>query len=154
MEKAVDHLTILEDIILVKMDSVPKNSLFIADIFNIIASHQVDIDMISQILLEDEAKLEITCDHDAQKPLNEALKVIVDKYKNIVITQNRTVSKVLVEGEGMRNTPGVAAGLFEVFGKLNVYIMQVTTSLTSISYLVDKKDLNKVVEALKTKYEL
>ena len=64
------------------------------------------------------------------------------------------VSKVLVEGEGMRNTPGVAANLFRLFAKVNVPILQVTTSLTSISYLVNKKDLAIIVEEIKKEYQL
>lgn len=154
MEKAISKITVLEDIIQVKLGKVHKNSTFIADIFNIIASKNVDIDMISQIMLEDEVNLQITCDQDSQKALNEALELIRDKYKQIVITQDRMVSKVLVEGEGMRNTPGVAAGIFNIFARENVYIQQVSTSLTSIDFLVNKKDLSVIVEAIKKEYEL
>lgn len=154
MQRPVEKITVLDDIIQVKLHKVHKNSVFIADIFNIIASKKVDIDMISEVMLEDEVDLEITCDIDSQKELNEALDIIRNKYEHIAITQNRMVSKVLVEGEGMRNTPGVAAGLFNIFAKLNVHILQVTTSLTSISYLINNEDLDKVVNAIKEEYQL
>lgn len=154
MEKILDSITVLDEIIQVTLQKVHKNSIFIADIFNIISDYNVDIDMISQVMLEDEVNIEITCDITSQKELNEALDVIRNKYQHIQITQNRMVAKVLVKGEAMRNTPGVAAGLFNVFAKTNVPILQVTTSLTSISYLVHKKDLDKVVNEIKKQYQL
>ena len=154
MAKAVETITVLDDIIQIKLHKVHKNSVFIADLFTIISNHNVDIDMISEVMLEEEVDLEITCGCEFQKELDQALEEIRNKYEHIVITQNRMVSKVLVEGEGMRNTPGVAANLFRLFAKVNVPILQVTTSLTSISYLVNKKDLAIIVEEIKKEYQL
>ena len=51
----------------VKLMNVEKNSLFVGDIFQTISSMNVNIDMISEVILEDEMRIDFTCSQDDQK---------------------------------------------------------------------------------------
>ena len=62
MGNIIRHYEINDQIIQVKLLNVEKNSLFVSDIFHKIASKWVNIDMISQVMLEDEMRIDFTCD--------------------------------------------------------------------------------------------
>ncbi len=146
--KEVSLVEIVDDIIQVQLDGVHKNTYFIADIFDIIAKDNVNIDMISQITLEEESRIGFTCKTSDQAHLNKAIEDIQTKYPHISATQNRTVSQVNIEGEGMKEAVGVAARIYKVFGEYNIPIHQVATSLTTISFIIDKKYAQKVKEEI------
>lgn len=101
-------------IIQVKLMNVEKNSLFVGDIFQTISSMNVNIDMISEVILEDEMRIDFTCSQDDQKNLDEALSLIRTKHPRIQIYQNRQVAKIKIESDAMKDEVGVAAAVFTV----------------------------------------
>ena len=64
------------------------------------------------------------------------------------------VSKISLIGNAMRNQPGVAAEIFEVFAKENIRFHQVSTSEISISYIIDNCDTQQIVSALASTFKL
>ena len=96
------------EIIQVKFINVEKNPLFIGNIFKQISLKGVNVDMISQVMLEDDMRIDFTCPLSDQRKLNEALEEIKRKHDRIMIFQNRNVAKVMVEGEKMKDEIGVA----------------------------------------------
>ena len=62
MNSVITRLEIEEDIIQVKLMNVEKNPLFVADVFETISREGVNIDMISSVMLEDEMRIDFTCD--------------------------------------------------------------------------------------------
>lgn len=99
-------------IIQVKLMNVEKNSLFVGDIFQTISSMNVNIDMISEVILEDEMRIDFTCSQDDQKNLDEALSLIRTKHPRIQIYQNRQVAKIKIESDAMKDEVGVAAAVY------------------------------------------
>lgn len=76
MNSVITRLEIEEDIIQVKLMNVEKNPLFVADVFEIISREGVNIDMISSVMLEDEMRIDFTCDAKAQSALNKAIEEV------------------------------------------------------------------------------
>ena len=136
MNNIITKIECNDQIIQVKLLNVEKNSLFIGEIFKQISLYGVNIDMISQVMLEDEMRIDFTCQREDQKKLNEALEEVKKKHQRIMIYQNRNVAKIMVEGDQMKDEVGVAATIFEIFGKHQIPLLQVTTSETSISYVI------------------
>ena len=143
-----------DKIIQVKLLNVEKNSLFVGDIFKEISKKNVNIDMISQVMLEDEMRIDFTCQQTDQEKLNQALAIIKEKHPRIMIYQNRKVSKIMVEGEGMKEEVGVAANIFDIFGQCQIPLLQVTTSETSISYVIPQELTSLAVQKIKNLYQL
>lgn len=141
-------------IIQVKLLNVEKNSLFVGDIFKQISTMGVNIDMISQVMLKEEMRIDFTCQQKDQEKLNKALELIKDKHPRIMIYQNRNVAKVMVEGEGMKEEVGVAANIFDILGQHQIPLLQVTTSETSISYVIPNELMNLAVQQIKKIYHL
>lgn len=143
-----------DQIIQVKLLNVEKNSLFVSDIFQKISQMKVNVDMISQVMLEEEMRIDFTCDLKDQENLNKALENIKKDHPRMMIYQNRNVAKIMVEGEKMKNEVGVAANIFAILGKHQIPLLQVTTSEISISYVIPNGLMDLAVSEIKKAYEL
>lgn len=140
------------NIIQVRMENVEKNTLFVADIFKTFSAHGINIDMISSVNLEDSLRIDFTCDDHSAKALNEAIGEVTEKHPRIHIYTKRNVGKLIVEGEEMRDVPGVAARVFEVLGKNLIPFSQVTTSEISISFVLHTKYVDKALKVIKEEF--
>ena len=139
MEKIVEVVSYEENIIQLKLTNVPKHPMLIAKIFTILSECNVNIDMISQVMIEDAMQIEITLDEKYQKNLNDAIMRLKDEVKQLEIATNRKYFKIAVGGKLLETTPGAAAKVFTILGDNNIHFYQVTTSKRTISFIVDKK---------------
>lgn len=140
-------------IIQVKLMNVEKNSLFVGDIFQTISSMNINIDMISEVILEDEMRIDFTCSQDDQKNLDEALSLVRKKHPRIQIYQNRQVAKIKLENDAMKDEVGVAAFFFTVLGKYQIPLLQVTTSEVSISCVIPLEFADLAISQIKEEYK-
>ena len=147
MNSVITRLEIEEDIIQVKLMNVEKNPLFVADVFETISRKGVNIDMISSVMLEDEMRIDFTCDAKAQSALNKAIEEVKKNHPRIGVFASKNVGKLVVEGH-MENEVGFASKLFKVLGDNQIPFAQVTTSEVSISYVIEKKYLKKALEKI------
>ena len=153
-KNAITQVEYNDQIIQVKLLNVEKNSLFVGSIFQEISKNGVNIDMISQVMLEDEMRIDFTCDQKDQEKLNEAIENIKQKHPRIMVYQSRNVAKVMVEGEKMKDEIGVAAHIFEILGKYQVLLLQITTSEISISCVIPSEFMELAVNEIKKAYQL
>ena len=153
-KNAITQVEYNDQIIQVKLLNVEKNSLFVGSIFQEISKNGVNIDMISQVMLEDEMRIDFTCDQKDQEKLNEAIENIKQKHPRIMVYQSRNVAKVMVEGEKMKDEIGVAAHIFEILGKYQVSLLQITTSEISISCVIPSEFMELAVNEIKKAYQL
>ena len=150
----ITHVESNKSIIQVKLMNVEKNSLFVAKIFEIISGEGVNIDMISQVMLDEEMRIDFTCDEKDQHLLNKALEKVKEKHPRIIIYSMKNVGKLMVEWLKMKNEIGVASKIFSILGNHQFPLLQVTTSDTSISYVLEKKDVDVAVELIKKEFNL
>ena len=153
MNHIITKIECNDQIIQVKLLNVEKNSLFVGEIFKQISLSGINVDMISQVMLEDEMRIDFTCSRDDQKKLNDAIEIIKENHPRIMVYQNRNVAKIMVEGEKMKDEVGVAASIFEILGKNQIPLSQVTTSETSISYVVPYDLKDKALSEIKKEYK-
>lgn len=150
----INQVECRSDIIQVKLLNVEKNALFVGKIFREISQMGVNIDMISQVMLEDEMRIDFTCYQVDQEKLNRALENVKKNHQRIMIYQSRNVAKLMVEGERMKDEVGVAAEIFEVLGKNQIPLLQVTTSEISISYVIPRKFMELAKQEIKNLYHI
>lgn len=148
MEKIIDAVSYEENIIQLQLRNVPKHPMVIAKIFTILSECDVNVDMISQVMVEDAMQIEITLDEKYQKPLNDAIMRLKDEVKQLEIATNRKYFKIAVGGVLVETTPGAAAKVFTILGKNNIHFYQVTTSKRTISFIVDKKDKELAIKKI------
>jgi len=126
-----------------------------SDIFNKLATAEVNVDMIIQNKAVDE-----TTNIDFTVPVSDLsdAKTIVDTFvKNGEInadSYNEDICKVSVVGVGMRSHTGVAAKAFSTMADSNININMISTSEIKISMVIDEKYAELAVRGLHDAYEL
>ena len=118
-------------------------------IFNTLAKNNINVDIILQSVGRDGTKdISFTV---SEEDLEEAIHVLEDHKEALTIkeiTSNADVAKISVVGAGMMSNPGVAAKMFETLYNARVNINMIATSEIRITVLVDKKDVEKAMNAV------
>lgn len=148
MKTMVNKVSYERDVIQVKLQNVTKHPLFIAKIFAVISDCGVNVDMISKVTLEDQTLIEFTCKLEDMEKLNEAVRLLKEEYSSLEIYLSTKYAKLHVEGSMMEKSVGVASKLFHALARNDIPFYQVTTSNTSITYLVDKNKIEQAVACI------
>lgn len=118
-------------------------------IFNTLAKNNINVDIILQSVGRDGTKdISFTVSED---DLDEAIYILKDHKEALTIkeiTSNRDVAKISVVGAGMMSNPGVAAKMFETLYNARININMIATSEIRITVLVEKKDVEKALNAV------
>ena len=120
----------------------------------ILKDEEINVDMISQVTVDDFVQIEITLDQEFQLKLNQAIMKLKDEFKQIQIYQIRKYAKVAVGGKLVETTPGLAAEVFDVLGQANIHFYQITTSKRTISLVIDKENLDQAIQLLKERFHI
>ena len=118
-------------------------------IFNTLAKNNINVDIILQSVGRDGTKdISFTVSED---DLDDAIHILEDHKEALTIkeiTSNRDVAKISVVGAGMMSNPGVAAKMCETLYNARININMIATSEIRITVLVDKKDVEKALNAV------
>lgn len=121
-------------------------------LFNALAKHNINIDMILQSVGRKGTKdISFTCsDLDA----DEAERIISDTLPFESIDVNKNVSKVSIVGAGMQSNAGVAAKMFEALYDANINIRMISTSEIRVTVLIDDINTDRAMNAIHDKFDL
>jgi len=147
--KVITGLTINDDIMMITVNNVLYNSKNIAAIFDKVAKHSINIDMISQTApFEGYVNISFTCSIDDSYLIEAIANELQAEMPEIEVCKESNITKLSVVGIGMMRQSGVAAKVFNIFSDNNIEFKQVTTSEISISYTINSSDKQKAVNAL------
>ena len=135
MNDIIEAISCEKEIIQLKLLNVPKHPKMIAKIFSILKDEEINVDMISQVTVDDFVQIEITLDQEFQLKLNQAIMKLKDEFKQIQIYQIRKYAKVAV-------------------GQANIHFYQITTSKRTISLVIDKENLDQAIQLLKERFHI
>ncbi|AOY76300.1 aspartate kinase [Clostridium formicaceticum] len=137
------------DDIQVTLLNIPSSTSSLYRLFGELAEEEVNVDMISQMLTEDN-KMNVS--FTIPKTDLHVAEEIVEKWREedsaIQWEVNTDIAKISVVGLGMRSHSGVAGKVFELMAKNNIEIKMVTTSEIKITWVVDQKDELRAVEVI------
>lgn len=133
---------------------VPDRPGMAAELFTLLAHHNISVDMIIQsqrcrqvndILTRDIAFTVAQGDAEEAKLL---IKKVIANWGYGEVSLNSAIAKVSAVGAGMVDHPGVAARMFEALAAANINISMIATSEIKISCVVDEKDGIKAVQTI------
>lgn len=153
-EKVISAVSANDRIIHVQLDKLGGAASEVANVFKVMSSHHVNVDMISHNLKQEGCRIEFTCNEDEEAFLKEGLAELQKANPEMKVRLDKEVSKISVVGIGMRNAVGVAAGIFEILEKNNIPFYQVTTSEISISLIIETKNSPLAVKTICETYQL
>lgn len=149
MIKTITSVSYLEDVAIVTVNNIPNSTKNISFILNEIASRGVTVDMICQTApYKEKISLSFTVPQDSLAEVIAATTTFKKLSGDISTDVNGNNTKIILLGEGMRDTSGVAAELFELFAGNDISIKLITTGETEISCLLDIKDIEKAKKLL------
>ena len=124
-----------------------------AEIFNILANEQINVDMIIQnASKEGMTNLGFTVPQSELERAKKAIESFTHDYGSVDYDEN--VCKVSIVGVGMKSHSGIAAKAFSVMAKNNINIEMISTSEIKISMIIDEKFGELAVRVLHEAYEL
>jgi aspartate kinase len=124
-------------------------------IFNLLAKHNINVDIIIQSIGREERKdISFTV---AKTDLNEAMDLLKENSTTITaqdVTSEEGVAKISIIGAGMSSNPGVAAKMFEALSNANVNIKMIATSEIRITVLIDEADVERSMRTVHDAFDL
>lgn len=153
--KVITGLSINDNTLMAGIRNIPNNPQAIALIFEELGKAHVNVDMISQSLLDKKVlDLSFTCPLTEEDLFDNAITAIKENINEIEVSKRDNLIKISLVGIGMMSHSGVAATVFQIFAKEDIRFYQVTTSEISISYTIDKDNREKAVNALAKEFNL
>lgn len=151
--RALTSIYIQEDQAIITIKGLPLEASALADVFDALAGEHVNIDMISQTApVAGTFSISFTLDHSVLTEAISAIRPLKDKYPGFTHSVLAEITKISVEGEGMRHQSGVAAKIFRRMADDGIIIRAMTTSETKISYIVDRQYAEQAVESIKQEF--
>lgn len=124
-------------------------------LFNLLARHQINVDIIIQSVGRDNKKdISFTV---ARSDLQETLDLINEHLEMLTaqsVSADDTVAKISIIGAGMTSNPGVAAKMFEAMSGANINIKMIATSEIRITVLIDEADTNRAMRVVHDAFSL
>ncbi|MBQ8319089.1 MAG: aspartate kinase [Lachnospiraceae bacterium] len=122
-------------------------------VFNALAKHNINIDMILQSVGRKGTKdISFTTTEDSA---DEAAKVISENFSDYEsIDVDKKVAKVSIVGAGMQSNAGVAAKMFEALYDSNINIRMISTSEIRVTVLIDEDKMERAMSAVHDKFSL
>ncbi len=145
-EMPITGISISKDVSMLTIKGLPADGEAVDEIFKAIAELDVNVDMISQQISDDNTvMLSFSCSHARA---TELVKKFADFDLPYRIVAHYPLTKISLVGVGMITHSGIASKAFTtLFGaKINYY--QVTTSEISISMTIDSDNTEKAVAVL------
>ncbi len=118
-------------------------------IFNKLAQHKVNVDIILQSVGRDGTKdITFTVPRELGPVAVEAIENMKDALNFKSVSVDESLAKVSIVGSGMESHPGVASKMFEALFDAGINIHMISTSEIKISVLIDSKYADKAVSAV------
>ena len=140
----------------ISISGIPDKPGISAIIFGLMASNNINVDMIVQNISQDGINANITFTVQ-NKDLYFAKKIIEDRNKilnYINLTTDSDIAKISVIGMGMMSQSGVAEKMFKTLAENKINILAISTSEIKISVLIKKKDADLSIKSLHNVYKL
>ena len=117
-------------------------------IFSLLASKEINVDIILQSVGRDGTKdISFTVASSSLKDALSVLEPFMEKY-GAEIVHDENVAKVSIVGAGMETHAGVASRMFEALYSAQVNIQMISTSEIKVSVLIDRADADRAVSAI------
>jgi aspartate kinase len=140
---------------LVGMMGVPDRPGIAAAVFRTLGQRGINVLAIAQAIDLDHNTHIVFCvaSKDAHTALG-LLEPVKGKFGGRKMTHQPGVAIVSVYGPDFRQTPGVAGIMYTALADLGINILSISTSMSSVSCVIDQSRLDDALEALKGTFEL
>lgn len=152
---AVSGIAYDKNVARISILGVPDVPGVLAQVFGKLAGEGINVDIIVQSGVQGEqADFSFTVSLDDLERAKEVIKELHSELPYREVTSEDNLIKISIVGAGMVSHPGVAAQMFDVISSLGVSIKMVSTSEIKVSCVVEAGNLQNIIQALHTAYNL
>ena len=138
----------------VTVRGVPDRPGVAATLFEPLAAHEVNVDMIVQNVSESgTTDISFTVPNEHVALAMEVAGKVIPEIEAVGVDVDEAVAKVSVVGAGMKSHPGVAAKMFRVLSDNGINIEMISTSSIRISCVVALDQIEDAVRVLHAAFE-
>ena len=140
----------------ITISGIPDRPGISAKIFGLMASNNINVDMIVQNISQDGINANMTFTVPS-KDLKLAKNIIENNAQEIAYTNlstNSDIAKISVVGMGMMSQSGVAEKMFKTLANYKINILAISTSEIKISVLIKEDYVDDAVKSLHNVYKL
>ena len=140
----------------ITISGIPDKPGISAKIFGLMASNNINVDMIVQNISQDGINANMTFTVPSES-LEFAKKIIKDRDQEIEymnLSTDSDIAKISVIGMGMMSQSGVAEKMFNALAIKGINILAISTSEIKISVLIKQKYTEEAVKSLHNVYKL
>ena len=112
---------------------------FLRALFEVFDRHRTAVDVVTT----SEVSVSLSIDDTSALP---ELKEDLQKLGTVEVEEQRTIISIV--GEGLRNTPGIAARVFSVLSDINVSMISVGASSVNLTFMVDEAHAADAIKRL------
>lgn len=124
-------------------------------ILNTLAQTGLNVQFIVQLLdLEDNAHVVFCVDQNDLPTTLAILREVKNKIGAREITHKGSVAIVSIFGPDFRERPGIAGAMFNALGSASVNILSISTSISTVSCVIDNADVDLAMEVLREAFDL
>lgn len=151
----VKGLAFEKDVTKVTLVGLPAEKTTLSDVFSVLASAGVNVDIIIQSAgEEDTTNLSFSINTGDLEQTLEILRQNEDRLEFEQVLYENGLAKVSIVGSGMISNPGVAAKMFASLAENDVMVKMVSTSEIKVSTVIDEEYLQSALEALHASFNL
>ena len=134
-----------QTLVTVKSPAMLHASGFLAEVFAILAKHELSVDLITT----SEISVALTFDNPVGSTQSIITNTVVAELEQLCeVTVEHGLSLVAVIGNGLTGTNGVGKSIFDTLTNINIRLICHGASANNLCFLVAEKDANPVVEKL------
>ncbi|MCI2285363.1 lysine-sensitive aspartokinase 3 [Colwellia sp. MSW7] len=134
-----------QTLVTVKSPAMLHASGFLAQVFGILAKHELSVDLITT----SEISIALTFDNPSGSTQSLLTSTVVKELEQLCeVTVEHGLSLVAVIGNGLDCAKGIGQAIFQTINDTNIRLICHGASANNLCFLVDEKDANGVVEKL------
>ena len=140
----------------ITISGIPDKPGISAKIFGLMASNNINVDMIVQNISQDGVNANLTFTVQSND-MEISKRLLENNHKAIsfkTISSDSEVSKISVVGMGMMSQSGVATKMFKTLANKKINILAFSSSDIKISVLIEKKYTEEAIKSLHSAYNL
>jgi aspartate kinase len=135
--------------------AVPDRPGVAGAILNTLAQAGLNVQFIVELRdLDDNAHVVFCVDQDDLSTTLAVLGEVKDQIGARQITHKGSVAIVSIFGPDFRERPGIAGAMFNTLANANVNILSISTSISTVSCVIDSADVDLAIEVLQEAFDL
>jgi aspartate kinase len=124
-------------------------------LFSALSEQGINVELIVHLIdLEEKDHIVLCVDRDDMSQALTVIERIREEVGGKAVTSDPGVALVRLFGFDLREQRGVASHMFKALGNCNINIRAISTSLSTISCLIDSQRLDEALQALRDAFTL